>query len=441
MALRIDTTRRLRGSAARLQLVEAIRDAPSSEPETDWVEWKREANLSDKAWRGEAASHILGFSNREPARAAKATEGHAYLVLGVEPGKVHGANAYDPADIESWLNPYLGTANGPGWEADYVAIGGAQVLVISVDPPPEGHGAFPLRKAFTAPNGKKNYPDGEIFVRRNGKTVSEPSAAEMDMLNARAQRPRTGLDIRMNWANEGPVQAIQLSEDAQAEWLGNEKRRLLSVLGGSPVQLSRLAQDAITKASTLFGRETRSEDEYRQEVEEFIVEAEKELLAEAKARAVAAGHGLIELVIHNRTEENFEEVLVEARVRGDVSAYFDDEGSDFPSRPRKWGTGTALAPFAAPQMTYPITSHIPRPPRGYIDNSASARIVFNEFHLRPNYRVPLPKFFLMVSDALVGQELQLRWHATSKSVAGSITGDLTLPVASEYLSLQELMSS
>lgn len=443
MALKIDTSQRVRGPQARLHLVEAIRDAPASEPETDWVEWKSEADVRDKAWRGGVASHILGFANREPTRASRATEGHAYLVLGVEPGNVIGTAAYDPADIETWLNPYIGTANGPGWEPDYVRIDGVEVLILSVDPPPEGHGAFPLRKAFMSPSGT-NHPQGEIFVRRNGKTVSEPTAAEMDMLNARAQKPQSGLDIGLRWSNEGPINPIELNDTAQQTWLDSERTVLLAPLSGSPVALGNLAQDAVTKMTNIFGRENRTEDDYRQQVDAYVAGARQELGNEVKAHAVAAGHGRIELEVINRCDQNFEDVLVEAYVEGNVCAYFDEDDasdeSEFPSRPRRWGTPSPFRGFTPP-IHMPNLSHLSRPPRGHIDNSASARIKFAEFHLRPGYKVPLPSVYLIVRDDHAGGELNIRWVATSRSTAGSVFGDLAVEISDKPVPLADLMDA
>ena len=66
MALSIDISRALRTRWELHRLVEAIRDAPAGEPETDWVEWKTVFDLdNDVAHRFETAKHILGFGNRQ----------------------------------------------------------------------------------------------------------------------------------------------------------------------------------------------------------------------------------------------------------------------------------------------------------------------------------------------------------------------------------------
>ena len=67
MALKLDTSRQLRSVSELTNLVHAIASAPSTESEPDWLEWKRQADLSDKKWHARIAKFIAGFANRDPA--------------------------------------------------------------------------------------------------------------------------------------------------------------------------------------------------------------------------------------------------------------------------------------------------------------------------------------------------------------------------------------
>ncbi len=67
MALELDLTRAAASPGARLQLVQAVLAAPPHEPETDYIEWKDGVDL--QAWKPLIARYILGFANREVARA------------------------------------------------------------------------------------------------------------------------------------------------------------------------------------------------------------------------------------------------------------------------------------------------------------------------------------------------------------------------------------
>jgi hypothetical protein len=105
-ALDAVTERAIRGPSARLALVRAVRDGGIVATEADWIEWKSLADLRDRRSRMEhVVRHVLGFANRDPARAANVAEGCAYLLLGVEPGAVHGVDRIDPATLESWMLP------------------------------------------------------------------------------------------------------------------------------------------------------------------------------------------------------------------------------------------------------------------------------------------------------------------------------------------------
>lgn len=86
MTLSVDRTRALRTRSELISLVSAVRDASSSEAETDSLEWKSHWDLSSAETRFETARHILGFGNRSLTLAGRDFEGCAYFLAGVEPG-------------------------------------------------------------------------------------------------------------------------------------------------------------------------------------------------------------------------------------------------------------------------------------------------------------------------------------------------------------------
>ena len=94
MALALDISRQLRSAKELSDLIEAISTADASESEPDWLEWKREADLSSRRWHALIGKFIVGFANRDPAVASRATGGCAYLVIGVEPGNLAGAQIH-----------------------------------------------------------------------------------------------------------------------------------------------------------------------------------------------------------------------------------------------------------------------------------------------------------------------------------------------------------
>lgn len=428
-----DQSKKLRGPIARKEFVKAIVEAPGL-TESDAVEWKGAVDLRSKAWHGELASHVLGFANRDPSRATRAFEGHAYLLVGAEPGRAHGLDCPDPADLENWLGRYLGRADGPVWDPHPVNIGNATVLLVEVGAPPAGSGAFPLRKTFTGPDGT-TIAEGTIFVRRVGKT-ERANASEIDMLNRRAsaQAPTLQLELDLEWWDRPPdLQTVELSQEAQTAWLEHERRVALASLKKVPPTTSSLGQ-ALTAMT-----DTRSPSDYRSQVERYLSRAAALLPIEVRRRAVERGVGRLHLAVVNRTDHNFADTEVEWYVPADVAAFFSDEAdsdTQFPGRPAAWGTHSpltaSLGALELPTIT-PLGHH------GSIDNSASARIRFPPVDVRPAHRHALAECFLVPSAVHAGQTLRTEWSATSTSVSGIARGSLDVSVGSEVIAFGALM--
>ena len=66
--------------------------------------------------------------------------------------------------FEQGIATYIGGAEGPDWGPSYEDVDGKTVLVITVEPPRWGDPVFTFRRGFDA------YRDGDIFIRRAGKT-------------------------------------------------------------------------------------------------------------------------------------------------------------------------------------------------------------------------------------------------------------------------------
>lgn len=200
MTLDLDTRRRPWRPSDWQDVVDAIVQA-DDEDENDWIEWKSAVDLGIAEGRFTAARELLGFANRDPGRSAANLEGHALLVIGAEPGTVHGTARLDGAVLQQALEPYLGS-DGPAWEHHYVTAASKSVLIICVRPPAAGDPIYTLRKAYN------NNEEGAVFIRRGSK-IERPSSDEWSMLQRRllgGQPPTdvTGL-IDVGWADEAPL--------------------------------------------------------------------------------------------------------------------------------------------------------------------------------------------------------------------------------------------
>jgi hypothetical protein len=85
----LNLTQRLRRPSERLALVEYIASSPTLQ-ENEHLEWKSGYDLGKRPDAGEVAKQLVGFANRDPARAQRQTGGFAYVLLGIEPGAVTG---------------------------------------------------------------------------------------------------------------------------------------------------------------------------------------------------------------------------------------------------------------------------------------------------------------------------------------------------------------
>lgn len=74
--------------------------------ETYELEWKLEFPLETRMRRAALAKHIIAFANRDPDRAARTFKGHAFLLIGVEPGAWGSAPDLDPAELVQQLEPF-----------------------------------------------------------------------------------------------------------------------------------------------------------------------------------------------------------------------------------------------------------------------------------------------------------------------------------------------
>jgi hypothetical protein len=161
------------------QLVRRVLHEPALQ-EGHWLEWKSDADLGQRLWQARAARFILGAANRPRPAATGPYEGNAFLLLGIEPGRVMGTNILDPAKVTQALVRYLGSV-GPHYSLDYLTIDGGAVAVFTVPPPSTGNRPYMARGTFSGE--REEIRDGRIYIRRSG-TTAEATADEIDEMLA-----------------------------------------------------------------------------------------------------------------------------------------------------------------------------------------------------------------------------------------------------------------
>lgn len=284
---------------------------------------------------------------------------------------------------------------------------------------------------------------------RGGKVTGTTSAATM---TADAAAATSGLQLQLRAAStDGQMlQPVTSSVDHIAVYVQTAVNELLisatentgDGLDFSPGrwQLSGiLRQQANLNALEEHHDEDRTEEEYRQEVEQYGQQLEAAL---CEALDDAAAHVLVPFapIVTNMTERNYERVRVELHVEGDVRALEPaDEGVNFdplahlPRRPRKWGpwTTSKLAGML-PQASYISSSFsglggASFGPSVEIENGGSTTLRYDAIHLRPRASETLDPVVLVIPEG-AASPLRATWRATATNVDGQARGEVEVPV-------------
>lgn len=456
MPLGIPTDRAFRLRHELCALVRAIRDAPSSEMEQDWIEWKAAEKLLASSCLGEIARLVIGFANRSPEEAARIVGGCAYLLIGVEPGRLASAEVIDSAQLGQGLELYLGT-DGPQWRPDYVEVDGNTVLVVTVEAPRRGDRIHMLLKEYQKgdeeKSKKKSYPAGTVFVRKNGRTVHPPDPATMNMLQDRLldRNVQVEVDVSLSPGSAATIVAFDANPDRIRAWLDRERRRLLASVEAEENlrDKNRWAQQFIPgiagiRTGSIVGTgDRRLPEEYRDEVDKYLVQAEIQLPARARALAVEKVAPTLEVWVTNGTDHNFQDVQVEIIFMGPVAGYVDQreiwKDVDFPTAPNIYGTETSFESMINyVGLRRPSESALDR---GWANNTPGrCRIQFQPINLRPRYSVRLPSFRLLAEPEAAGTTLTGVWYATSTSADGVKEGQLSVLVDPTVVSADAVLS-
>lgn len=405
----------VRGPAERRALIEYVRDTPSFQ-ETDWVEWKQGYDLGRKPGRASVAKHLIGFTNRDPDAATRNADGYAYLILGLRSGKVAGFPVHDSADLENWLRPYVGA--GVRFDLDYVKVGQDDVLFFTIDPPAWGDDIHCLLQASEDEDTKKAMSTGTIFVRKSGKT--EPAdASDIRRLTERARRQ--GATLALNVVVSSPVAALPdtlFSEEMKTAVLGEQRSRLLK---GLPPQSPGLSGMLNVTAG-----ETRSRQRFIEQVDQFVEEATRRWQPFIVTEQLERDPSRLVLDLVNDTDDNYEQVVVELHFPVQrASVHLSVAGArDLlkpPKPPPRWGRMLDV-----PKIDPRIFSG------GTFDeidgDKISVRVQFAPLHVRPRTSHRLPEILLALPPTFSGQELPVRWRATSSSTRGEASGIIELSV-------------
>ena len=418
MALVLDTTRQLRSLRELTQLVEAISKADKSESEPDWLEWKREADLSNKRWHAVIGKFISGFANRDPVVARREAGGCAYLVLGVEPGNVLGVSPIDNAVLQARVSRYV--RETVRWSPQYIEFDGKHVLVITIEPPQSGDLIAAMLKSYQSEDSKGSVcREGDVFTRHHGRTDLATQEA-FDMLARRiSATPRQPIAVTIETQDIVTALPVEFGPDVIDTWCDEEWMTYME-----PVKTYMLH-----KIRPPF--ENRNPVEFRSKVEAYISDSIPLLRQMAHADALEDRAPGMRLVIVNKTESNYADVRVDVSISGDVWAYPTEVElhPEMPQAPREWGERShfPLTFWQPPIQTTDLYG-------SYITNDNPTQIEFDDEDVRPFQRVKLEPIHLVCDAKLAGATLTATWTATSTSVDGVVSGKIDIQVSSDVVS-------
>jgi hypothetical protein len=452
-----DTSRLPTGSLGWAQLFEAIENALPTD-ETYWIEFKAGHDAASKEGKAAIAKAIVAFANRPTSLARKWLDGHALIVLGVQPGDVPGAVKHDPATIHQTVQPLLAPP-APGWDLSYHSYKGKQVLVIIVDPPRAGDPIAVIGKS----SGRVE--DGHVYIRRPGVSERAKSVDIRDLSARLVHAHAPGLDIEVSAAPADGLDGLPIHEWPASwidSWIDCERVRLMKPLDDFERPKRNLgaellgfkgvgAFDAVERLSALglgatTSPEQRTPQEYREEIEAHLDKC-RDRLAGFEFEAALAVLPPMVWRVSNLTEHNLTDVKVKIHVEGDVKAYeplreFTSIRSRVPSAPRMWGPQTkslfSPAPMIPPSYSNPsfdVTTF--SPPKPEITNGGSFEIDFPSVSLRPAASDELGKAVVIPSTR--PESLTCTWSATATNISGLVEGAFEIPIRERRVSLSNAL--
>jgi hypothetical protein len=446
VALEFDTRRAPVRASQYLELVKAVRSASAAD-ELDWLEWKsmltfRPKDKADKSARAHLARAIIGFANRQPDVALRNAEGHAFLVVGVDPAGYHGVDEIDSVELERWITPYVGEEID--WRTTYVHVGEEghdrlPILIVTVSPPRWGDPIFCIRKEIPS-SGKDTIPEAAIFVRRPGRT-DRARAADLDRLAERLLRKHQALDLSLA-VQDGAMTPVITPDEAVDRLIEAERERLVSQLPTpSPESGVMALESAMNKFAAGTKPDPRSREKYLEEVEGYLT-ALREAIPQTLPDVAAHAATRTVLRLHNHTHTHLKDVQIRLELPAEILAVppadLDerDRGKPFPrgvpKPPRVYGPMKRTS-FPAPLHNLVRGSAVPayplnlQLPAGQEIEMDGATVVFPPEDVRVGLSVDLVAFVAVTQQPLPGP-LPLSWTATATNMEGTAEGTLDLPV-------------
>lgn len=431
------------GEWANLVLACAVADDTI---ESSWLERKGLLDLRTAGHKFTVAKAILAFANREPQAAAPFLDGHALVLIGIEKtGEMPGIPRIEDHELINALKAYLGQGDAaPRWVVQRHRVDDDNaVIVIDIDAPHPGDPIFTLKKEYA------KFLPGAIFARQ--ATESAPADPEaIAMLSRRLKVPSEqtlGVDLTLNEDaissyTYDPSFIEPLLDEAVGRYLNglapedDAMTRSVRQGGVYKSQLNALKLSALV-SNVEVHQENRTEDEFRQQVDEWADSVRRQLPDFAR-RVAAYMQPSAEFTIHNACGLFLEDVELEVHIEGSVfyqptPADTDNTNDWLPRRPRKWGPWE-IERFAH-QMPRIPSLDLPSavgPNSIEFHNSGSVSASLTCKQLRPDRTVPFGEddgqiVTLLTTDPTV-KSARVMYTVTARGIHDAPTKEIVIPV-------------
>jgi hypothetical protein len=406
-------SQRVRRPSERVALVEYIAASPTLQ-ENEHLEWKSGYDLSQRPGAGKVAKQLIGFANRDPARAQRMYGGYAYLLLGVEAGTIKGVPVWDSADIEGWLSRFV--PSELMYDVHYVSLSGKNVLLLEVEPSRAGDSIFCLQSSTG--DGKFSLTEGTIYVRRGGKT-EVANASEIGLLTTRARSGGSSgsldLNVEIESQNLNPLDPRILAPPIPERWVETTRPKLMKGIPDRPSLISTIG-------------ESRSPATAREQIRAYLQEITARWPTFALSRHVEQHEPSLTLAVANRTDENFESVLVELVVPLPISCVGSSAKQvagelSVAELPPKWGE------FDVPKLSRNIFGSLPEPEYS-VAGEDQTKVRFPPIHVYPQTTHPLDSLTLALAPEWSASDLAIEWRATAANTRGLLSGEVVIPIPS-----------
>jgi hypothetical protein len=246
------------------------------------------------------------------------------------------------------------------------------------------------------------------------------------------------------------------------QWVEQRRSALLAARYEAPQQRTPTFADLspIISGFDPFGPKAvpdkRTEDEYAQEVEEFLDYARQALPGRAVWELYRYAPAMLHFEVTNPTDIGYLRVRLVVYVPGDVKRFPDEledlaqrDRPSFRSPPEPLGTPTVTNDRSVIEQMVTRLGGLPGIPLADADlglatgpgfrvrDTGSVEVEYDEFELRPGDAISLDPVPLLVRED-PGVALGARWHATAEGVRGRLSGECTLTVVESSLDLGNL---